>query len=64
MPHIPHYEVYKDTAGEFRWRRVAGNDEIIADSSEGYVSQANAERAVDSINTDKLPVFIFPEGDR
>jgi uncharacterized protein YegP (UPF0339 family) len=60
MPHTKHYEVYEDEAGEWRWRKVAGNDLITADSAEGYVSQSNAERAVDSDNVEHLPVFIFP----
>jgi uncharacterized protein YegP (UPF0339 family) len=28
--------VYEDEAGEFRWKLVADNGEIIADSAEGY----------------------------
>jgi len=59
MPHIHHYEVYEDEAGEFRWRKVAANDEITADSAEGYVSQFNAERAVDADNTENLPVILI-----
>ncbi len=43
----PRIEVYEDKAGEWRWRAVAGNGEVIADSSEGYVSRFNAERAAD-----------------
>lgn len=31
------FQVYKDKAGEYRWRlRASGNNEIIADSAEGY----------------------------
>lgn len=32
--------VYFDAAGEWRWRRVAGNGRIIADSGEGYKSKS------------------------
>jgi uncharacterized protein YegP (UPF0339 family) len=35
-------ELYKDAAGEWRWRVVAGNGEIVADSSEGYHNRADA----------------------
>jgi uncharacterized protein len=28
--------VYEDEAGDFRWKLVARNGEIIADSAEGY----------------------------
>ena len=41
--------VYQDKSGEWRWRRVAPNGEIIADSSEGYVSMSNAERAAERV---------------
>lgn len=30
------FNVYRDDAGEWRWRLVAGNGRIIADSGEGY----------------------------
>lgn len=38
-------EVYEDQAGEWRWRRKAGNHEIIAVSGEGFASRSNAERS-------------------
>jgi len=38
-------EVYEDSAGEFRWRRIAPNQEVIADSGEGYTRKSDAERA-------------------
>jgi uncharacterized protein YegP (UPF0339 family) len=37
--------VYQDKAGGWRWKRVAGNGEIIADSAEAYTRMADAERA-------------------
>lgn len=30
------FQIYKDAAGEYRWRLRADNNEIIADSAEGY----------------------------
>jgi len=39
--------VYQDSAGEWRWKHVADNGQIIADSAEGYDSKFNAERARD-----------------
>ena len=38
-------EFYEDKAGEWRWRLIANNGRIIADSAEGYVSLSNAQRA-------------------
>lgn len=38
-------EIYEDHAGLHRWRLVARNGRIIADSGEGYCSPSNARRA-------------------
>lgn len=37
--------VYPDRAGKWRWRLVAGNGQIIADSGEGYSRRWSAWRA-------------------
>jgi uncharacterized protein YegP (UPF0339 family) len=42
-------EIYEDKAGEWRWRRKAGNHEIIADSGEGYESRPGAIRAANRV---------------
>ncbi|WP_265110099.1 YegP family protein [Halosolutus halophilus] len=39
------FEVYQDRAGEWRWRLVHWNGNILADSGEGYTSRSNAKRA-------------------
>lgn len=31
-----YYHLYKDTASEWRWRLVASNGRIVANSGEGY----------------------------
>ena len=33
------FEVFRDSAGEWRWRLVASNGNIIADSGEGYTKR-------------------------
>lgn len=38
-------EVYQDKPGEWRWRRVAANNEIIATAGESYTRKHDAERA-------------------
>ncbi len=43
------FEVYEDSAGEFRWRLRGGNNQIVADSGEGYASRSGAEDAVERI---------------
>ena len=40
------FEFYGDARGEWRWRLLAGNGEIVADSSEGYTTKHGARRAV------------------
>lgn len=45
-----YFEVYASKDG-WRWRLVAGNGKIIADSGEAYASKRNAKRAVRSIRT-------------
>lgn len=43
------FEVYEDSAGEWRWRLVAPNGNIIADSGEGYRSKQGAKRGIESV---------------
>jgi len=42
------FELYKDKAGEFRFRLKAGNGEIIL-ASEGYKARASAENGIESV---------------
>ena len=43
------FELYEDSAGEYRWRLVHDNGNIIADSGEGYSSRSAAEDAINSV---------------
>ena len=43
------FEVYKDTKGEFRWRLVHTNGQVIANSGEGYTTKANAMSGINSV---------------
>lgn len=42
------FELYKDKAGEFRFRLKAGNGQIIL-ASEGYKQRASAENGIESV---------------
>lgn len=42
----PHFLVYTDKAGEYRWRFVAANNRVIAESGEGYSSRFAVKRAI------------------
>ena len=43
------FQFYQDDKGEWRWRLVARNGKIIADSAEGYVNKAAMIRIVKRI---------------
>ncbi|MES3001356.1 MAG: DUF1508 domain-containing protein [Pseudomonadota bacterium] len=36
-------EFYKDRKGQHRWRLIASNGRVVADSAEGYVTKAACE---------------------
>jgi len=46
-----HFDLYKDTAGYWRWRLKATNGKIIADSGEGYANKSDAERGIVLVKT-------------
>ncbi len=48
-PSAGRFEVYKDRAGEWRWRLVHRNGNIIADGGEGYSSKRNAIKGLRSV---------------
>lgn len=43
------YHVYKDAAGEWRWRLVATNKRTIADSGEGYDNKRDCLAAIELV---------------
>lgn len=43
------FELYQDAAGEWRWKLVAANGLIVADSAEGYSSFSNVKRAANMV---------------
>ncbi|QLD87425.1 YegP family protein [Natronomonas halophila] len=45
------FEVYRDKAGQWRWRLVHENGNILADSGEGYASRQKARQGLDSVRT-------------
>lgn len=48
----PHFELFEDRAGEHRWRMIASNGRIVADSGEGYSSKSGARRAIENVQSD------------
>lgn len=58
----PFFYVYKDRAGEWRWRlRATGNHKIIADSAESYDSKRGAEDAAARVKRDAPKALIVTE---
>ena len=43
------FEVYKDKAGEYRWRLRMQNTKVIATSGEGYSTKRACEEAIESV---------------
>ena len=43
------FEIYKDKKGEFRWRLIASNGQMIANSGEGYKSKDSAKNGIESV---------------
>jgi amphi-Trp domain-containing protein len=43
------FELYEDSAGQWRWRLRHVNGNIIADGGEGYTKKANAKNGIESV---------------
>ena len=61
----PKYELYKDKAGEFRFRLKASNGQIIG-KSEGYKAKASAKKGIASIakNAPDAPIVVIRPEDK
>ncbi len=46
----PKYEVYVDTAGEFRYRLLASNGQNIAMTEDGYATKAGCMNGIEAIS--------------
>ena len=49
------FQVYKDQAGEYRWRLLASNGQNMASSGEGYTRREDVHRAVIALQS-SIPV--------
>lgn len=45
-------EIYEDKAKEWRWRFIATNGNIMADSGEGYKNLMDCEQAIERLKVD------------
>ncbi|WP_284011053.1 YegP family protein [Haloarcula pelagica] len=55
------FEVYPDAAGEFRWRLLHRNGNVLADSGEGYTTRASARRAAERVQK-RAPAAAVDDG--
>jgi uncharacterized protein YegP (UPF0339 family) len=46
------FEIYQDSAKEYRWRLKATNDKILATSGQGYKAKADCKNGVERIQKD------------
>lgn len=53
------FNIYKDEDAEWRWRLVAGNNETIADSGEGYTRRSSCVDAVKRIKRDAGSALVY-----
>lgn len=44
MKRAPKLEFYQDDIGDWRWRAIAANGRIVADSAEGYRKRSDCDR--------------------
>ncbi|MGE0644160.1 MAG: YegP family protein [Nitrospira sp.] len=52
------YRIYKDAAGYWRWRLLAANNRIIADSGESYIHKAHCQDAINLVkNSSYAPIY-------
>lgn len=56
----PKFEIYKDKAGEFRFRLKATNGQVIA-VSEGYTAMASCENGIESVKKNVVDADIVEE---
>ncbi|AUX10822.1 hypothetical protein AArcSl_3216 [Halalkaliarchaeum desulfuricum] len=55
------FEVYEDTAGDYRWRLVHQNGNIIADGSQGYASKQKAKQGLESVRKNASGAYIVDQ---
>jgi uncharacterized protein YegP (UPF0339 family) len=54
-----HYLIYRDVNSQWRWRLVAANNRIIANSGEGYWNQADCQAAIRLVqNSGAAPIYV------
>lgn len=57
------FEIFQDTAKEFRWRLKAGNGEVLATAGQGYKAKADCLKGVERLKNeaDKLTFEVYED---
>ncbi|WP_423999756.1 HVO_2922 family protein [Haloarcula salina] len=55
------FEVYEDSAEQWRWRLVHRNGNIIADGGEGYASKQKAKQGLESVKTNAPGAYVVDQ---
>ena len=63
------FELFRDNAGEWRWRLIHENGNVLADSGEGYSSRSKARQGAESVRSNAANAAVAegdgePSGDR
>jgi len=56
------FEVFRDAAGQWRWRLIHENGSVLADSGQGYASRSKARQGLDSVRSNAAEAGLEVEG--
>jgi len=56
------FEVFRDAGGEWRWRLIHENGNVLADSGEGYSSRSRARQGLDSVRSNAADAALEVDG--
>ena len=57
------FEIYRDKKGEWRWRLVARNRRIVADSGESYKRKGKAVNMIRKMCQITGPTIVYKDGE-
>lgn len=60
-PTSPGFRIYRDRRGEWRWRLVAANGQIVATPGEGYTRRADCVRSIEAVKALVVSVAGVPQ---
>ena len=52
------FEIFKGKIGDFHWRLIHTNGQVIANSGEGYTTKTNAQNGIKSVKDNALSAVV------